>query len=431
MSKKILFAGLILALVVVVGGISFSRADTSVCSFISLLSTIGVITPAKLPAANAAFGCTTPVASVTSTACYQKCMQEKNSTVTECTNYCGTASTAPVVSPQVTGNTVTPSVTNLSSSGTYTCTSCKSAHSWYVDNKHMLWWDAKPYIPYGVFGKLDINNSYGITDFNIWLDNDTGNKNNDPVYLDTQTTQITNMGGTYIIQLLTMEPPNVDASKLADSATKKQIVDTWKKYKSAVSKDGLRGIVIWNEIDINFKWPTYTADQYGKILADYAKEAKAIFGDVPISFKTTESFVYTGVSSGVDAVVSGAVNANGLGFDSYATTCNASDFTSIKTALSKIESKQTKPTWFWIAEFGVGAEGRAKQCGNYWANFPPFASKNDMRCYMQNMIDNGVKGFIYAAPSPSYTNSCGDSFASSYTWYGELKSEMIQRIMSK
>jgi hypothetical protein len=323
-------------------------------------------------------------------------------------------------------------------SGVYSCPSCSSSHSWYVDSNHMLWWDGKPYIPYGAFS-LVINNTYNITDFNIWLDKDLGNQNNDPAILNGLTTQITNAGGTYIVQLLTMEPPNStsaspDASRLADPIVKQQIVDSWKKYASAVSKEGLRGIVIWNEIDVNFKWPTSkTNDEYGKILGEYAKEAKSIFGDVPISFKTTDSFIYSGVSYNVDAVVASSVNtsAGGLGFDIYASSCTASNFNSVSTVLSKIEAKQTKPTWFWIAEFGVGTEGRAKQCGSYWANFPPFASKADMRCYMQYMIDNGVRGFIYAGPSPTYTNSCGDSYVSSYTWYGELKNEMMQRILSK
>ncbi len=444
MSNKLAKFSLIIVFVfaILIGGTMIAKADISICSFITLLSTVGVITPERAASANIAFNCSaqTAVNTTANSTCYQKCMKESDATTAGCTRYCGGTNTGSEINNQNTNNngwTVNPlptynnTTSSSSSSGTYSCSSCKSSHSWYVDNKHMLWWDAKPYIPYGAFGKFDINNTYGITDFNIWLDNDTGNKNNDPSYLDTQTTQMVNIGGTYIVQLLTLEPINVDASKLADSATKKQIVDSWKKYKSAVSKEGLRGIVIWNEIDVNFKWPTYSADQYGKILADYAAEAKAIFGDVPVSFKTTDSFTYSGVSSNVDAVVAGAVNANGLGFDSYAPSCSASNFNSVKTVLSKIEAKQTKPTWFWIAEFGVGSEGRAQQCGNYWANFPPFASKNDMRCYMQNMIDNGAKGFIYAAPGPNYTNSCGDSFASSYTWYGELKSEMIQRILSK
>ncbi|MCK4649948.1 hypothetical protein KAT36_01825 [Candidatus Pacearchaeota archaeon] len=323
-------------------------------------------------------------------------------------------------------------------SGTYTCLTCAKAHHWEIDENHMLWWDNQPYIPYGGFGVQSINNQFGITDFNNWIDREN---NNDPAYIqqhikdfDKWTTEISDGGGTYIIQWSINSPPNNDASKLADPSVKQQIVDEWKLYVPAVAKEGLRGMVIWNEIDVDFSWPnTFTNDEYGNILGEYAKELKNMVGDVPISLKATGSFIY-GYGK-VNPVVAGATNeyAGGLGFDIFPTTCSSSNFDSVSQIKTKIEQNQKKTTWFWIAEFGVGREeGEIEgELGCYWDSFPPFQSKQDMKCYLENLVNAGAKGFIYNGPnSVQNPAGCEQSYYQSYVWYSELKNEIIQKTIS-
>lgn len=323
------------------------------------------------------------------------------------------------------------------STGTYSCLGCVASHKWFIDNDHMMWWDNKPYIPYTGFGvKNYVNNPFNITDFNIWIDSDANNPNKDPLLLDAYTSEITNSGGTYIVQLSTSQPSGNDASKLFDSSVRKQIVDSWKKYKNAISKDGLRAIVIWNEIDVGLKWPkTHTSTEYGLILADLAKEVKTVFGDIPVSFKITESYIYAESQTGVNAIISGAANPNvgGLGYDSFPVTCNTSDFTPLKTLKSRLESVSGSSSWLWVAEWGKGMKESdpARDPNCYWGSYPPFQSKDDMRCYLNNFVDNGARGFVYNGPRSIQNDSdCSGSYYQSYVWYGELKNEILSRISS-
>ena len=59
-----------------------------------------------------------------------------------------------------------------------------------------------------------------------------------------------------------------------------------------VRKEGLRAIFLWNEINSEISWEggetgwRYSADDYGRALGNFVKEAKNVFGDIPILFKT-------------------------------------------------------------------------------------------------------------------------------------------------
>jgi len=54
-----------------------------------------------------------------------------------------------------------------------------------------------------------------------------------------------------------------------------------------------------------------------------------------------------------------------------------------------------------------------------------------MRCYLNNFVDNGAKGFVYNGPRSIQNDSdCSGSYYPSYVWYGELKNEIIARAIS-
>jgi len=44
---------------------------------------------------------------------------------------------------------------------------------WYVDENHLMWWDGKPYVPYGGFG-IKPGNEFERNAYNLWIDFDSG-----------------------------------------------------------------------------------------------------------------------------------------------------------------------------------------------------------------------------------------------------------------
>lgn len=313
------------------------------------------------------------------------------------------------------------------SSGTYTCKNCSKSHDWYIDDKHILWWDSQPYIPFTGFAIKSLGNDFNLKELNIWIDSDPGNDYKDPAKLDAVTTSITNGGGTYTAIFLT-GPVIKDASKLFDASVKQQIIDSWKPYISAVSKEGLRAMVIFNEINSDFTWPgTYTADQYGQKLGEYAKELKALVGNVPVIFKIVD--FGSSVPNNYDNIIAAGANqyADGVGFDMFIKdTCNNGPriTSSLNTILYKLEAKQNKSKLFWVAEFG--GQGDEVNCKgkDYWCNFPPPSSKSDMKCFLDELAMQGAKGFIYNGPG--YDGEFANYY-NSYVWLSELKNEIIQK----
>ena len=311
--------------------------------------------------------------------------------------------------------------------GNYTCKNCTKSHAWYIDDKHMLWWDGQPYIPYTGFAIKDISNSFNLTDLNIWIDSDAGNIYKDPAKLDAITTSVSNSGGTFNAIFLT-GPIIKDASKLFDPAVKQQIIDSWKPYAAAVSKDGLRAMVIWNEINNDFTWPnTYTADQYRQKLGEYTKELKAMVGNVPVIFKIVDFGTFK--PNNYDNVIAAGASqyADGIGFDIFIKdACNSGSRinSSLNEALYKLEAKQNKTKLFWIAELGGQGDEVACKGQDYWCNFPPLSSQADTKCLLEKLAESGAKGFIYNGPG--YDGKFANYY-NSYVWFSGFRNEIIQK----
>ena len=74
----------------------------------------------------------------------------------------------------------------------------------------------------------------------------------------------------------------INASRLADPKVKQAIFKVWADYAPAVRNDCVRGIVLWNEINV-WNWPdTISDEQYASLLDQYVREVKRLVGDVPV-----------------------------------------------------------------------------------------------------------------------------------------------------
>jgi hypothetical protein len=108
-SKNKILLALFLAIIVILLGIKTVMADMSICSFISLLSNLKVISESRALTANSLYQCV-PAPVVLNNACYNSCMSESDGTVALCSKYCGTQSGGNIT-PIVNNNFVTSGVT--------------------------------------------------------------------------------------------------------------------------------------------------------------------------------------------------------------------------------------------------------------------------------------------------------------------------------
>jgi hypothetical protein len=318
-------------------------------------------------------------------------------------------------------------------------------HEWHIDENHLMWWDGKPYIPFGGFG-ITPGNEFELNTFNLWIDFDPFIEK--PQYTRKQHRAdiarklgaISKVGGTCIVQFSMALPHipegpkpgmrwrepegGIDGSRLADPEVKRGILKVWEYYAPAVRKECVRAIVLWNEINV-WRWPErMSVDKYGQVLSEYAREVKRMVGDLPVCFKVVGTW-------NAAAVIAGAAAADGLGFDVWFTKPDdARAQEEIERALWMLEGRQKKTTWFFIAEGGRGiTEGgtdEAKDVENYWDNWPPLRSKTEAQGILRAYVRSGAKGFIYNGP----TSELGSNYRSSYRWLGELKPEIVDLMVT-
>jgi len=314
-------------------------------------------------------------------------------------------------------------------------------HKWQIDEDHLMWFDGKPYVPFGGFG-IEPDNPFELHTYNLWIDFDPfiGRPN----YTRQQhkrdiagrLKRIAESGGTCIVQF-SMALPHVpdgpkpdmqwqepeggiDGSRLSDPKVKQAISKVWAEYAPAVRNECVRAIVLWNEINV-WRWPErMSVDDYAEVLGEYVRETKRLVGDVPVCFKIAGTW-------NAEAVVAGAAVADGLGFDVWFNSPNdVHARREIERALRMLEGRQKKTTWFFIAEGGRGiAEGGTddtKGVEDYWDNWPPLRSKTEARGILRAYAQAGAKGFIYNGP----TSDPGSKYRNSYRWLGELKSEITR-----
>ncbi len=317
-------------------------------------------------------------------------------------------------------------------------------HEWHVDKNHLMWWDGKPYVPFGGFGIVP-GNELGLDTFNLWIDFDPFIEKPDYTLeqhrhdIAKKLDAISKAGGTCAVQFSMALPHipegpkpgmrwrepegGIDGGRLADPEVKQAILKVWEYYAPAVRKECVRAIVLWNEINV-WRWPErMSAEKYGQVLSEYAREVKRIVGDLPVCFKIAETW-------NAGAAIAGAAAADGLGFDVWFTKPDDSlARREIERALRMLEARQSKTTWFFIAEGGRGiAEGgtdEAPAVGHYWDRWPPFRSKEEARGILRSYALAGAKGFIYNGPSSRPESN----YHHSYRWLGELQGEIVDLVI--
>lgn len=314
-------------------------------------------------------------------------------------------------------------------------------HKWHIDQNHLMWWDSKPYVPFGGFG-INPSNKFGLNTYNLWIDFDSaiGNPNYTRAEhkreIARRLKEIADSGGTCIVQFSMALPhfpdgptssmqwkqpeSGIDASQLADPKVKESIFKVWAEYAPAVRNECVRCVVLWNEINV-WRWPKrMSVNEYAELLSEYVHEAKRLLGDVPICFKIAGTW-------NAEAVIAGAAVADGLGFDVWFSQPDDQHARrEIQQALQILEARQKKTTWFFIAEGGrtLGEDSDEKRREDYWAAWPPFGSKDEAWSILKSYAELGAKGFIYNGPD----SRPGSKYRDSYRWLGELKPE-ITRLM--
>jgi len=291
---------------------------------------------------------------------------------------------------------------------------------WYINEKHLLVWDEKPYVPFG----LNSATIGKITDLAIWSDADfEGGDKQRFEWLDKVTDRITARGGTYFMLFL-MHPELTDLSQLGRSSVRSEIVGKWRKFAPAVRKKGLRAITFYNEINLLPAPPRMSANEYGRLLNGYASEMKKVVGDVPVILKIVNDW-----SVGPAMAAIGGDYIDGLGGDFFAMEPDAS----LKRHMSKSLSamKNTKRTkLFWITEFSRMAGG---DDGTSW---PAFRSRSDMHSFLDVFVSHGATGFFYFdinEDPAAWKNPEGFAQVTPETarWYRELKPEIVRRVTSR
>jgi hypothetical protein len=208
----------------------------------------------------------------------------------------------------------------IRTSGTFICPTCTNSQEWYIDENHILYWEDKPYIPHAVTGfephldtvegggkgttrkKIDNFMNKGITDFIIMYNGQIENLrrnlaasaeiNANNNWYDDTTDYITSRGGTYIFQYQPhTEPPedvHIDTAYFEHDEVRSLIVAEFIRLRPLVSKEGLRALVLFGEINVMGILPPQDDggfEDFSEILNYYAKEMKEKIGNVPLTLR--------------------------------------------------------------------------------------------------------------------------------------------------
>lgn len=278
-------------------------------------------------------------------------------------------------------------------------------HRWSIDEKHLLWWDNKPCVPFSTN--------------QIWIDHDKYPKSNFKQHykmLDELTNDLSKKGESYFVIFLTR--PRIDSmADLFNPTIRAQFEEEWRKYAPAVAKEGLRGMSFFNEVNFFAAPGPYTHHDYQKVFNDYAKKLKEIVGNVPVLLKIVGDW---NIDPYLFAIQGDFID--GMGGDFFETYPDEKlKRVMVKPLTLLNESKKTK--LFWITEFSRIA-GKEPNC--YW---PAFESKEQMRAFLELFISHGATGVFYF-PVHHSTEGFARVTPETAKWFRELKSEMIKKVLS-
>ncbi len=372
------------------------------------------------------------------TRCLEACWREGLAEA-ECQGYCQRRAThypadlgraraqEPVTPPAVPKEGTVPEIAHSTgtglTAGTYRCPTCSRAQRWQV-SRGLLYWEGVPYVPTAGF-RTSLAASPGITEANIWMDEDHRTRGmTEREYLqelDALTRDITERGGTYILLVGYPGPSDRQAARLADGSETTRIASKWTELAPRVSKPGLRALLLYNEINVEWNWgeglePRDQAEALGRL----ARLAQTIFGEVPVLYKSL------GTVGGFRHVLLAAAQASGLGLDIFPRGCSGSGFDphwegQLRTLTEAVRS--VNPGLVWATEWGKGAWEEAPR-GQYWKAWPPFSTKSELQCVLERLVRAGFTGFIYNGPHRQ-------EYDQSYRWYGEMRLQIVQETLNR
>ena len=325
-------------------------------------------------------------------------------------------------------------------SGTY------MKHNWYIDENHVMYWDGKPYIHYGLSGPRDykditktyefIDNlaSKGIKDYMLWYEGDQESgqwtKEEYNNWIDKTTDYITKKGGTYIFILQPFYA--VKADGVWDTAfmnrddVKQDILNEFNRFKPLVTKEGLRGLGFSSEINTvvgvsAIKAPNQENDfdNFKEMLNFYAKSMKDTFGDLPVLFRMGEHqnyipFLYAMTGDYIDGIIAE--------YNQFSPNDVKDQMT--KSPYIEYFNSFDKTKFYWV---------------NLQVNFEttltwvPYVSYDVMWRHHKIAVDNGATGSSLDMSNYDWVlNNCQcGTLNDTWTWYGQFKNSFTNLILDK
>lgn len=334
-------------------------------------------------------------------------------------------------------------------SGTYNCPTCSEPHKWYIDETHIMYWDGEPYIPHGLSGPRDYKNisktyefidnlaKKGVKDYMLWYEGDqdklskiwtTEEYNN---WIDKTTNYIISKGGTYIfiIQPTYIWEPSAgtrrDTAFMNRSDIKERTIEEFKRFKPLIAKEGLRGLGYSSEINTMEHTGILAPksedgfDDFKKMLNDYAKAMKDVFGDLPVIFRMDShtnyiSYLYAMNSDHIDGIIA---EYNQFTPNDVKSEMSRSPYIKYFNSF-----KKTKFMW---TNLQVNFETTTT-----WV---PYVSYDVMWEHHKIAIENGATGNLLDMSNYDWVlNNCKcGSLDDTHKWYGEFKEKLKNYILEK
>lgn len=315
-------------------------------------------------------------------------------------------------------------------SGTY------QGQNWTISEAHILLWEGKPYIPYGVrgpkafrditktFAEVDFFLQHGIKEFVLShegdLENEAGwSQTQVDDWFDKTTSYISQKGGTYLLVLEFAFPWKKKQGfgggnrpvDLADRNFEAFVAEQCQRFKRTSAKSGLRVVVFSDEINHHYRFRSeISPEAYGHILERYASLIKSIFGQVPVIYRVDGNLTSLPVLAGLQEKSTNGVTVEFHGYDTE-------DIKQIMTRLDYLGkiNRMPEPKFLWA---DINLFWDAKE-------YPPFASKQELaNCFLAGAAQ-GVTGFW---SDLDYITTPGRRSAN-FSWYAEVKPGVIDAVL--
>ncbi len=283
--------------------------------------------------------------------------------------------------------------------------------SWHIDERHVLWWNDRPSIPFHVN--------------QLWIDRDrfrAGEAEEHRAALNRLTDLLTARGETYFVLFLT-HPEVESVAELERPDIRRAFQEQWAFYAPAVAKDGLRAMTFFNEINVLRTGRDSRAADVAGTLNAYAAAMKRTVGDAPVVLKIVGDW---NCEPFLEAVCGPQID--GLGGDFFSADADARLRGMMRTPVAALK-RAPRTKLFWITEFSrqTGEEPRVQ--------WPAFESRGQMERFLSLFAEAGATGFLYfprREGSRAWQGAGGYARVTPETlaWFHELAVPVTARILA-